>query len=202
MSGNPDFKKVVIKNVEFNWPRLDQPYRYDPHNERSEACPAEAQGAGYSIAWVMQTADAKKLHGELKAHYADCKSRNSKLPDFHSVFGMKKLEDNLVQFTAKKRAMSNDGKTNKPPRVVGPDLQDLDDKAIWSGSTGNLRVLAFAATNPQDKSGGISLLLDSVQVMEAQYGSDNLEEDFGPPQTPDDPFETAADARRSVEDEF
>lgn len=183
MAANPDFKKIVLKDVELLWPRLDQPYRYDPHNERTEACPANAQGARYSVAFKVPMARGKELFEELKAHYADCQSRSSKLPKFSSVFSMKKdTEEGAVTFTARKRAMSNDGKENKPPRVVGPDLQDLEDKAIWTGSTGNLRLLAFPATNPQDKSGGISLLLDAVQVTEAVYGGDNLEDDFGPAQ--------------------
>jgi len=180
MANNPDFLKIMIRDVEFFWPRLDQPYRYVAQTKRTEACGASAPNAGYSIAWDMPMAEAKKLHTELRAHYEGCRSRNSKLPAFGQVFGMKKdAEAGTVRFTAKKRAMSSDGKINKPPRVLGPDLLDLDEKAIWSGSKGDLRVLAFAATDP-DGVGGISFLLDVVQVKEAVYGGDNIEEDFAP----------------------
>lgn len=189
---NPDFKKFVFKDVEFAWPRLDQPYRYNPTTEKSEPCPANAQGAGYSLAWVMRTEDAKKLHAEMKAHYDDCRTRNSKLPEFSSVFGLKQLTDEqgnktgVSQFTAKKGAMTNDGKERKAPGVFDAAHNPLTDKAIWGGSEGHVRVLAFPATNPQDKSGGISLLLDAVVVTKAEYGGDNLEDDFGGPQDIDD----------------
>lgn len=189
---NPDFKKFVFKNVTFAWPRLDQPYRYNPSTEKSEPCPANAQGAGFSLAWTMPYTQAKPIFEEMKAHYEDCRGRNSKLPAFGTVFGLKKLKDadgndtGEAQFTAKKGAMSNDGKLNKEPTVVGVDHQPLADKAIWGGSTGHVRVLAFAATNPQDKSGGISLLLDAVVVTKAEYGGDGLGDDFGEPEEVDD----------------
>jgi hypothetical protein len=183
MANNPDFLKLMIRDVDFFWPRLDQPYRYNAQTKRTEAASAGAPNAGYSIAWDMPTAKAKELHGELRKHYEACRSRNSKLPEFAQVFGMKKdPEAGTVRFTAKKRAMSADGKINKPPRVLGADLTDLDEKAIWSGSKGDLRVLAFAATDP-DGGGGISLLLDVVQVKEAVYGGDGIEDDFAPAKT-------------------
>lgn len=189
---NLDFKKFVFKNVSFSWPRLDQPHRYNPSTSRSEPCPANAQGAGYSLAWTMPYTQAKPIFEEMKAHYADCQSRNSKLPAFNTVFGLKKLKDQNgndtgeAQFTAKKGAMSNDGKLNKPPTVVGADHQDLADKKIWGGSVGHVRVLAFPSVNPQDKSGGISLLLDAVVVTKAEYGGDGLGDDFGGPSVLDD----------------
>jgi len=202
---NQDFKKFVFKNVTFSWPRLDQPYRYNPTTEKSEACPANAQGAGYSLAWTMPYTQAKPIFEEMKAHYADCRTRNHKLPAFGMVFGLKKLKDaqgndtGEAQFTAKKGAMSNDGKLNKLPTVVGADHQDLADKAIWSGSTGHVRVLAFPSTNPQDKSGGISLLLDAVVVTKAEYGGDGLDDDFGPVEIVDDlPGGDAAFARAAT----
>lgn len=189
---NPDFKKFVFKNVTFAWPRLDQPYRYNPSTEKSEPCPANAQGAGFSLAFTMPYVDAKPIFEQMKAHYVDCQTRNSKLPAFGTVFGLKKLKDKdgvdtgEAQFTAKKGAMSNDGKLNKPPTVVGADHVDLADKAIWGGSKGHVRVLAFPSTNPQDKSGGVSLLLDAVVVTHAEYGGDGLGDDFGDAATVDD----------------
>lgn len=190
MANNADFLKIVIKDVTFHWPRLDQPYRYNSAEKRTEACSAGAPNAGYSIAFDMPTDEAKKLHGELKKHYQAAKARNPKLPEFTSLFGMKRDDETgTVRFTAKKRAMSNDGKVNKPPRVVDGALKDLEDKAIWSGSKGSLRLLAFPTTDPDGK-GGISLLLDVVQVTDAQYGSDGIEDDF----------DVVAPAARSMDD--
>lgn len=189
---NPDFKKFVFKNVAFSWPRLDQPHRYNPSTERSEPCPANAQGAGYSLAWTMPYTEAKPIFEQMKAHYQDCQTRNTKLPAFGTVFGLKKLKDaegkdtGDAQFTAKKGAMSNDGKLNKEPTVVGADHKDLADKKIWGGSVGHVRVLAFPSVNPQDKSGGVSLLLDAVVVTKAEYGGDGLGDDFGDAAVVDD----------------
>jgi hypothetical protein len=192
MATNTDFLKVVVKDVTLFWPRLDQPYRYNSQEKKTEACSPNVQGAGYSLAWDMTTAEAKELHATLKAHYNKARASNPKLPDFKQIFGMKPdKEAGTVRFTAKKRAMSNAGTPNKAPVVIGPDMKELADKAIWSNSKGNVRVLAFPTTDP-DGGGGISLLLDAVQVVEAVYGGDGLEDDFGPVQvaTKGDPFES------------
>mgnify|MGYP003150391118 CR=1 FL=1 len=206
---NPDFKKFVFKDVTFAWPRLDQPYRYNPTTEKSEPCPVNAQGASYSLAFTMPNDKAAEVFAEMKAHYAECRFRNAKLPEFSTVFGVKRLKDDqgnetgMAQFTAKKNAMSNDGKENKMPVVVGADHKPLEDRAIWGGSTGHVRVLAFPSTNPQDKSGGVTLLLDAVVVTKAEYGGDNLEDDFGGPEQVDDlpggeDFGAAANAASSA----
>lgn len=207
MTKNNDFHKVVVKNVEFLWPRLDQTYRYNSAEKKTEACEPTANGAGWSLAWKMSLKDGKKLKDDLRAHYEECRARNKKLPEFSDVFGAKRMTDedgnptDEVQFTAKKRAMSNDGKPNKQPKVVGLDLQELEDKAIWSGSTGHIRALAFPTTDPDGK-GGISLLLDAVQVATAEYGSDGLEDDFGPAQTADPDFGDEPKSERRDGDEF
>lgn len=183
MSNNTDFAKVTVKDVELLWPRLDQTYRYNSQDKKTEACDPQVQGAGWSVNWVMPNDEAKQFFEGLKAHYNAQREVNRKLPEFGGVFGMKKEKDaegNLTGktlFAARKRAVSNMGKANKVPRVVGPDLKDLEDKAIWSGSIGSVRALAFPTTDPDGK-GGISLLLDAVQVIKPVYGSDNLEDDF------------------------
>lgn len=180
MAQNSDFLKIMVKDVTFHWPRLDQPYRYNSQEKRTEACAPTVNGAGWSIAFDMPMDDGRELYNTLKAHYAAARETNRKLPEFQTVFGMKKDPDaGTVRFTAKKRAMSNDGKANKAPAVIGPDRLALSDdgKCIWSGSTGNIRVLAFPAIDP-DGNGGISLLLDVVQVVEAVYGGDSIEDDF------------------------
>lgn len=191
MAKNPDFLKVVRKDVEMLWPRLDQTYRYDSQKKATEPCSANVQGAGWSLGIKMSLKDGKALKAELKAHYDDCRTRNSSLPEFFDVFGSKRLTDengnptDSVQFTAKKKAVSNAGAENKPPIVVGADRLDLADKAIWSGSVGHVRMLAYPVTDPDGK-GGISLLLDAVQVNDPQYGGDGLDDDFGPAAVVDD----------------
>lgn len=194
MATNQDFLTVMVKDTTFHWPRLDQPYRYNSQEKRTEACAPTVTGAGYSIAFDVTIAEAKELYGMLKNHYNATKARNSKLPDFSTVFGMKKDEAaGTVRFTAKKRAVSNSGELNKPPVVIDGHKKPLAEKNIWSGSTGNLRLLAFAATDPDGK-GGISLLLDTVQVVNAVYGGDSLDDfevvEGGTTITADDDFDT------------
>ena len=193
MTTNNDFKKIILKNMELQWPRLDQPYRFNERDKQSEPCAPTAPQAAYSVGFIMSVEDAKAFKAGLVAHYNECKANNKKLPDFGSIFGAKLDEEhNIVRFSAKKNAMSRDGNPNKVPTIVGPDQKDLEDKAIWSGSTGHLRLLAFPATNPTTGEGGISLMLDAVQVTDAVYGSDNLEDDFGPA-VQDEPFSAAPD---------
>lgn len=176
MATNSDFLKVMIKDVELRWPRLDQPYRYNAQDKKTEACAATAPNAGYSVSWDMPIDKAKELFGVLKTHYATSQAGNAKLPTFSKVFGMVKDEAaGTCRFTAKKRAMSDAGKVNTPPTVIDGQKAELADKAIWTGSKGNLRVLAFAARDP-DGVGGISLLLDVVQVVEASYGGTGLDD--------------------------
>jgi hypothetical protein len=180
MATNPDFLKIVVKDVTLQWPRLDQPYRFDQARKETVACAPGAPNAGYSVAWECDMAEGKKFYQTVQAHYKDCQARNPKLPAFAKVFGMKKdAESGKVTFTAKKRAMNNDGKENKPPRVVDVTLKDLEDPRIWSGSKGGVRIFAFPATDPQTSEGGITLLLDAVVVTEAVYGGDTLADDFG-----------------------
>lgn len=177
MATNTEFKKVMIEGVTLLWPRLDQTYRYNSQDKKTEPCAASVQGAGWSVGWSMSAEDAKALREKLRAHYNAQREVNRKLPEFKRVFGATKQDDGTVNFTARKKAISNAGKANKPPAVVGKRLEDLAEKNIWSGSIANIRVLAFPTTDP-DGEGGISLLLDAVQVIDAKYGGDGLEGDF------------------------
>lgn len=204
------FKKVMFKDVTFLYPKLDQPYRFNSAEKKSEPCAPTANGAAYSLAWEMAVDDATAIAKELMDHYKAATVHDTKLPKFEpkgdrktKVFGLKRVEKDdgtmVAQFTAKKRAVGSNGSENKPPVVVGPDLQPLAEKNIWTGSAGSVRVLAFPVSDP-DGIGGISLLLDAVQVTEAVYGGDNLEDDFGPAQKPTlDDYETDAPASRPEE---
>ena len=181
MASNPAFQKAMFKDVEFSWPRLDQPYRYDQHKKETVACPPTAQMAGYSLAWEITTEQADKFKAAMEAHYNDCRTRDPKLPDFSGVFGMSEREG-TIRLNAKKSAMNNNGEENKAPSVIDVFHDELANKQIWSGSKGSVRILAYPSINPQNQLGGISLLLNAVQVTEARYGGENFEDDFGKPQ--------------------
>lgn len=170
---NPDFKKIVVRGAMLAWPKLDQPYRYNSQEKRSEPCSPSAQGAAYSVGLNLTIEQAKEIHAQLVAHYKDCQTRNPRLAEFTKVFGMKKSDDGcFATFNAKKRAMSSKGEINKPPLVVDGNKQKLEDLRIYTNSMGNAVVIAYPVTDP-DGNGGISLLLDKLQVTKAVYGSDD-----------------------------
>ena len=177
MANNPIFKKILIKDTELAYPRLNQTFRYNSQEQRSEPCSQTAQGAAWSVSWTMSAEEAKKLYGELKTHYNECKTLDRTLPDFGTVFGMKKLDNGLVSFRAKKNGTNRNGEPNKAPLVIDGEKNDLADKAIWTGSRGTIRVIAFPSKSPQGE-GGISLLLDAVQVTVAEYGDASGMDDF------------------------
>ena len=209
---NPVFKKVLLKNIEVQYPKIDRTYRWNSDEQRSEPCAPTAAGASWSIGWTMSHEDAKALFNELKDHYNACKALDPKLPEFSKVFGMKKLDNSLVAFSAKKNGVTRKGDPNKAPMVIGMDGNDLSetDRAIWGGSTCTLRAQAFPTKSPQGE-GGISLLLDAVQVVDGVYGGGGADiDDFDiKPKAADDddpfglPETKAAPARNDdLEDEI
>lgn len=170
---NPNFLKIVPTNVEFRYPKLDQTYRFNSTERRSETCLPTAQGASWSITWVMNQEEGSALRKLLKSHYDQCRSLDKKLPEFGKIFGSNKEEDGTVTFTARRRGMTSKGEKNNPPRVVDAKKQPLENLSIWSGSKGNIIALAFPTVDP-DGVGGISIMLDAVQVVTPVYGSDGL----------------------------
>ena len=166
-----DFRSFMFRNVELKYPRLNQTHRYNNAEKRSEPCAQTANGASWSVAFEVDADTAKTMFSEMKAHY---QSRNPKAP-FSKVFGMKKLDSGMVEFRAKRNGANGEGKPNTPPSVIDGRKLPLEDKSIWSGSKGSVRVVAYPTTDP-DGNGGISLILDVVQVTEAVYGGDNLDD--------------------------
>ena len=206
-----DFKPVMIRNVEFKYPRLNNCYRYNTAEKRSEECAPTASNAAYSIAWEMTAEEAKTLHAELKAHYETCQTK----APFSKVFGMKKLESGNYEFRAKRNGTNSQGALNEKPRVIDGMKQPLADLAFWGGSKGSIKVTAYPVTDP-DGNGGVSLLIDTVQVTHAVYGGGGLDDfdevattmeggidasldDFGPATAP---APQAAPAAAELEDEI
>jgi hypothetical protein len=206
-----DFKPVMIRNVEFKYPRLNATYRYNTSEKKSEECAPTASNASYSIAWEMTAEEAKKLHAELKAHYESCGRKEA----FTKIFGVKKLDSGNYEFRAKRNGTNSQGTLNEKPRVIDGMKQPLLDTAFWGGSKGSIKVTAYPVTDP-DGNGGISLLIDTVQVTHAVYGGGGLDEfeevpttmaggidealdDFGPATAP---AQQAAPAPAELEDEI
>ena len=206
-----DFRPVMIRGVEFKYPRLNATYRYNTAEKKSEECAPTASNAAYSIAWEMTAEEAKTLHAELKAHYETCQTK----APFSKIFGMKKLESGNYEFRAKRNGTNSQGQQNEKPRVIDGSKQPLADLAFWGGSKGSIKVTAYPVTDP-DGNGGISLLIDTVQVTHAVYGGGGLDDfdevattmeggidasldDFGPAAAP---APQAAPAPAELEDEI
>ncbi|MEM6465600.1 MAG: hypothetical protein AAF679_03715 [Pseudomonadota bacterium] len=181
----------MFKDVTFSWPRLDQTYRFDQHKKESVPCPPTAQNASYSLSWEVDQEKAKAFRDAMEAHYNACRTRKPDLPEFSGIFGMKE-KDGVITVGARKNGVNTDGEVNKPPSVIDLYHDELEDKKIWGGSTGSVRILAHPSTNPQNGLGGISLILNAVQVAEAKYGGDGFEDDFGAPlEKPNQPQQQA-----------
>ena len=204
MANNDDFMKVLAKNVTLRFPKLSQTYRFNTQKQASEPCAPTASNAAWSVAFEMTKEEARPLYEQLKAHYDACRARNSKMPQFKTVFGMKKNEEtSTVTFTAKRNGMKKDGTANKAPTVIDGQKQPLADLNIWGGSKGTVRAWAVAVVDP-DGNGGISLLLDAVQVTEARYGDGGMD-DFDTVESKADPFEQkplAEEKRQSLKEEL
>ena len=206
MANNDDFHKVLAKNVTLQYPKLNQTYRFNTQKQASEPCAQTASNAAWSIGFEMPKDQAKALYEELRGHYEACRARNSKMPAFKTVFGMKKNEEaGTVSFTAKRNGMKKDGSPNKAPTVIDGQKQPLADLAFWGGSKGTVRAWAVAVVDPEGN-GGISLLLDAVQVTEARYGDGGMN-DFDTVESKADPFEQARqplqeEKRQSIKEEL
>ena len=181
-----DFLPVMIRDVVFAFPRLGTTYKFNTAERRSEECNPRAQGAAYSIGWTMSEADARALYTQLKAHYESCQTK----APFSKVFGMKKNEDGTCNFSAKRNGVNSKGDENPKPKVINGLKQPLEDVHIWGGSSGNLKVTAYPVTDP-DGIGGISLLIDTVQVVDAVYGGGGL-----------DDFDTIAPVGKIIDPDF
>ncbi len=200
MATNDDFYKVLVKNVTLQYPKLNSTYRFNTAKKQSEPCAPTAAGAAWSVSWQMPAPEARKLHNELKAHYEAAAARDPKKPPFSKIFGMKVSEDKqTVTFTAKRNGVKTNGEANSAPKVIDGQKNPLADLAIWGGSVGSVRAWAYPAVDP-DGNGGISMILDAVQVTEAVYGGGGLDDfDDAPASSGDDPFEAAAAKTQAVQ---
>jgi len=168
-----DFKTYTSENVEFVQPKLNQLYRWDDMFKHEDGnlgkyVPANADepNAIWSTSFIMEKPAAIELWNAAKAHFTD---RNQK-EKFSAIHSYRQLEDGRIQFSAKKKAKTRKGEINKPPAMADHNCEDLADRAIWSGSKGNITFLMMPTRNPSNKEWGISLLLDELQVVDPIYG--------------------------------
>jgi len=172
-----EFKDVLIRNVIFQWPRLDSGYVYKKEIEKSEKVSESAPNAEWSITFTVSHEEAQDLWKQAIAHFNDCKKINSKLGKFGTIHGMKKQDDGTVQFTARKKCITTKGTPSQRIKVIDGAKQPLADLSFWSGSTGNIKFSMLPTFNPNAEQWGIKLLLSAVQVLEAKYadGADDFD---------------------------
>jgi len=164
-----EFKDVLIRNVIFQWPRLDSGYVFNSTENKSEKVTTSTPGAEWSISFIVSHEEGQDLWKQAIAHFNECKKINSKLGKFGTIHAMKKLDDGTVQFTTRKSCITKKGTQSQPVKVIDAAKQPLADLSIWSGSTGNLKVSMLPTFNPKQEQWGIKLLLSAVQVIEAKY---------------------------------
>ncbi len=156
-----------IKNVEFLFPRLNQPYKFDRaagKRGRSVPCAAEDDGAKYEISFAMDKAQAKELHGLMQEAFLASPKRDDSWDDSLSM-AFDKNEDGLWVGKANKKAAYNNEAT-KPPGQYDAKNKSLDDDfMLTTGSKGNLLV-KFIPYKMSAKNMGVSLQLQAVQVLE------------------------------------
>lgn len=172
-----EFKDVLIRNVIFQWPRLDSGYVFNSTENKSEKVTTSTPGAEWSISFIVSHEEAQDLWKQAIAHFNDCKKTNSKLGKFGTIHTMKKQDDGTVLFTAKKKCITSKGTPSQAVKVIDGLKQPLADLSIWSGSTGNLKVSMLPTFNPKQEQWGIKLLLSAVQVIDAKYadGADDFD---------------------------
>ena len=150
-----EFKDVLIRNVIFQWPRLDSGYVFNSTENKSEKVTTSTPGAEWSISFIVSHEEAQDLWKQAIAHFNECKKNNSKLGKFGTIHGMKKQDDGTVQFTAKKKCITSKGTPSQAVKVIDGAKQPLADLSIWSGSTGNLK-FPCCPPSTQSKNNGVS----------------------------------------------
>lgn len=202
-----DFKDMMVRDVTFTYPRLDSPYLYNAVERKSEKCSVTTPGASWSCGFTVSKEEASRIWKEAQAHYNECKSRSkdSKMGEFKTIHSYKQNEDGTITFGTKKKCVSSKGTPNKEIRVIDGQKKDLENRAFWSGSKGNIALTMLPTHNPSAKEWGISFLLNAVQVVEPIY--QELQDDFdvvagsaSPAQ--DDPFSAPAAKSAPADDPF
>lgn len=176
-----DFKRMRITDVELKWPRLDQCYRFDPMFKKDDGtlgknvpCQPGDDRAGWSVTMSLPEKRGKALYKKCEDHF------KARKPDeeFGGVWGYKEItgEELRMDFTVGRKGKTAKGVINEAPTVVDVDGRPLENRAIYSGSRGDLYFAIFPSLNPSARKMGISLILDRVVVVDALYGGDDYDD--------------------------
>lgn len=170
-----DFKSLMVRDVTFLWNHSTEPTIYNSHEGRSVEVPPSTPGAAWSLSFKVTPANDNMIMAAAREHFYDCKSRDSRLGEFSTIHGRKE-EDGEIRYNSKRKTVTSRGKQNQPPRLVDAKRMPLEDRNFWGGSTGNIKVTMMPTLNQSSGQWGVSLLLDSAQIVKAVYG--DAAEDF------------------------
>jgi len=176
-----DFKRMRVQGVELKWPRLDQTYRYDPQFKKEDGtrgknvpCEPGEDRASWSVVMNLDEKRGKALYAKCEEHF------KARKPDekFGDVWGYKEIQgDSLsMQFSVAKKGKNAKGKINDAPEVLDAQGAPLENRSIYSGSTGDVYFAIYPAFNPSAGSEGISLILDKIVVTNPVYGGDDYDD--------------------------
>jgi len=173
-----DFKDVMIKDVEFIYPRVDQLYKYDPHAKKDDGtsgksvpATADEQGAAWSTSFIMSKEEGTKFWDICAAHHKERAPKEK----FKTVHGYRQLEDDRLQFSCKSKGKTAKGVIKSAPLVIDGQRKPLENLSFYGGSKGNLKVTIMPSLNPSTKEHGVSLILSAIQVTDAVYsGGDDM----------------------------
>ena len=178
--------KKTIKNVEFIYPHLDRPFKYDPTKERdngelgkSVECEPTAPTASWSTDFEIDKERGVQLYKEAEQLLEAYKKDNPKsVKKTEELRGYKEFPDrpDVLRFRAKLVcADSKTGEIRKPPTMVGADLKPIENRDIYTGSKGAISFGASVTLNGNTGAHGVTFWLNAVQVTEPLYSATDLD---------------------------
>ena len=177
--------KKTLQNVEFIYPHLDKPSRFDPTAEKDNGehgksvdCEPTAPSAAWSTEFEIDKERGVHLYKEAEQLLEAYKRDNKGVKKTEELRGYKEFPDrpDVLRFRAKSVcADSKTGEIRKPPTVVGADLKPLADKNIYSGSKGAISFGASVTLNGTTGCHGVTFWLNAVQVTEPIYSANDLD---------------------------
>ena len=176
----------TLKDVEFIYPHIDKPYRYDPTKERDDGglgksieCEPTAPTAGWSTEFEIDKKRGIELYEEAERFLEEYKKDNPKsVKKTEELRGYKENPEtpDVLRFRAKANCTdSKTGEVKAKPSVYGPDLKPLEDCDIRSGSKGSIKFGASVTLNGNTGAHGVTFWLNAVHVTDPVYGSNDVE---------------------------
>jgi len=176
----------TLKDVEFIYPHIDKPHRYDPTKERdsgelgkSVECEATAPTAHWTTDFDIDKERGIELYEEAERLLAEYKKDNPKsVKKTEELRGYKENPEtpDVLRFRAKANCTdSKTGELRQKPSIYGPDLKPLQDCNIRSGSKGGIKFGASVTLNGNTGAHGVTFWLNAIQVTDPVYTNDDLD---------------------------